>query len=216
MDSKPLFEAEHNGICAFPDMPILAFYEGYFDCVYIILHPFYKEDNSTDLITWKEFIELAGFKDRIQLDLALRNLIRGLSAKWENEEDVVILKQTCKEHHLHIPSEGEFQEALTTSILKSLQDEGHHYLYISDELGFERKVAYIQDVIDDPNNAEFQIGGHDSWYTIKNEILYTVHWDSYFTLLCSDRATVERILAKHPYEGFYCDETTEIYWCCKS
>ena len=59
-------------------------------------------------------------------------------------------------------------------------------------------------------------GGRENWYTNKNEILYTSHWDSHFTLLCSDKKTIESILSKHPFEGFYCDIKTEIYWSCQA
>jgi hypothetical protein len=180
-----------------------------------MLHPFYQTDEHgkiTRIVTWQEFISLAGFKTINQLDIALRNLIRGLVKKWENEEDVETLKRTCNLHNLRMPSEGEFQLAYEKEMLTSLQQQGHHYMFVGDEHGFERKVIYIQDLIDGKDKVQLEYGGHDSWYTNQNEILYTSHWDSHFTMLCSDRKTVESILSKHPFEGFYCDEYTEIYW----
>lgn len=215
INERPPFEAAHNCICAYADMPILDFYKGYFDTVYIMLHPFYQTDekgNIMRIVTWHEFLSLAGFKDINQLDIALRNVIRGLVKKWEHEQDVETLKRTCNIHNLMIPSEGEFQLAYQKQMLGSLQELGHHYMFVSDEFGFERKVVYIQDFIDGKDEVKLEYGGHHSWYTNHNEILYTSHWDSHFTMLCSDRKAVERILAKHPFEGFYCDEFTEIYW----
>jgi hypothetical protein len=38
--NKPPFEAKHDCICAPADVSILEFYKGYFDSVYINLHPF--------------------------------------------------------------------------------------------------------------------------------------------------------------------------------
>jgi len=124
MDSKPPFEAEHNSICAYPDMPILDFYSGYFESVYIILHPFvsFDEQRTGKQVTWKEFIELAGFNDINQLDIALRNFIRGLKTKWENEADVNTLKRVCEAHKLRIPFEGKFQDILENDMLVSLQE----------------------------------------------------------------------------------------------
>jgi len=215
MNSKPPFEAEHNCICAYPGTSILGFYEGYFECVYIILHPFSKieeQGNANEFVTWKNVAQLAGFKDINQLDIALRNSILGLKAKWKNKADVDTLKHTCKMHNLWMPSEGEFQDILISDILVSLQEQGHDYMFIADEHGLERKVAYIQDVIENKDKVELTYAGHENWYTNKHEILYTTHWDSFFTLLCSDRSTIEDILAKHNFEGFYCDRTTEIYW----
>ena len=219
MNSKPPFEAEHNSICAYPDIPILDFYEGYFDSVYIILHPFVSLDEkeaSYKQITWKEFIELAGFSDINQLDIALRNFIRGLKTKWENEADVNRVRRTCDAHKLRIPFEGKFQDILEHDMLVSLQEQGHDYMFIADEHGFERKVIYIQDLIEKKDKIELSYAGHENWYTNKHEILYTTHWDSHFTLLCSTRETIKSILDKHPYEGFYCDSKTEIYWSLKN
>jgi Protein of unknown function (DUF2711) len=215
MNTKPPFEAEHNSVCAYPDIPILEFYHGYYECVYLILHPFDEipeQGKVPQFVTWEAFTKLCGFKDLKQLDIALRNYINGLVAKYKNDADVEILKATCERHGLQIPSEGEFQDALAKDMLNSLQGQGHSYMFIADEHGFERKLVYIQEVIDDTHNLKYQISGHDNWYTNKHEILYTTHWDSFFTLLCSDKATVESILAKHSFEGFYCDPTTVIYW----
>lgn len=217
MNSKPPFEAEHNSICAYPDVPILDFYKGYFDSVYIILHPFVSVDEQKvdKQVTWKQFIELAGFNNINKLDIALRNYIRGLNTTWENEADVNILKSTCETHKLRIPCEGRFQDILEHDMLVSLQEQGHDYVFVADEHGFERKVIYIQDLIEKKDKVEFSYAGHENWYTNKHEILYTTHWDSHFTLLCSARETIKTILDKHPFEGFYCDSKTEIYWSLK-
>jgi hypothetical protein len=215
MTDRPPFEAAHNCICAYADIHILDFYQEYFDTVYIMLHPFYKtnEDGKiTQVITWQEFISLAGFRDINQLDVALRNSIRGLKKKWENEVDVETLMRTAQQHNIRMPSEGEFQDTLEKDMLIALQEQGHHYLFIGDEFGFERKVIYIQDLIEGKDQVTLTYGGHEAWYTNHNEILYASHWDSHFTMLCSDRKTVESILSKHPFEGFYCNGKTEIYW----
>ncbi len=214
-EQRPPFEAAHNCICAYDDIPILDFYKGYYDTVYIMLHPFYRKNeqgNITQLISWQEFISLAGFKDIDQLDIALRNSIGGLKKKWENKADVEQLNRITEQYDLYMPSEGFFQEVLKSQMLTSLRELGHDYLYIADEWGFERKVDYIPAMIAGEQEVKLTYSGHDCWYTNHNEVLYTVHWDSHFTLLCSDRTTVEGILVKHPFEGFYCDDRTEIYW----
>jgi Protein of unknown function (DUF2711) len=219
MQSKPPFEADHNCICTFAGTPILKFYKDYFNSVYIILHPFYKmndQDKIIQIVSWAEVIALTGFKDINQLDIALRNNIGGLISKWKNDQDVELLKSVCKLHNLQMPYEGIFQEALVPEMLLSFQEQGHHYIFVADEFGFERKVTYLPDFIEGKEKIILEYGGRENWYTNKNEILYTVHWDSYFTLLCSNKATVESILHKHPFEGFYCDDKTEIYWSCRT
>ena len=49
-------------------------------------------------------------------------------------------------------------------------------------------------------------------FTHDNELLVTTHWDSHFSMLCSDKETIERIVKCCDLEGFYCDNKTEIYW----
>ena len=215
MTTRPPFEATHNCICSHADIPILDFYKGYFDTVYIVLHPFYKKDVNdkiSQVITWKEFMPLAGFADIKQLDIALRTSILGLREEYENKEYSDRLHNASELNDIWIPSEGLFQDSLEHEILKSLQEFGHHYIFVADEWGYERKLVFIQDMIDGKDNTILTWGAQRNWYTNSNEILYTTHWDSHFTMLCSDKKTVERILATHPFEGFYCDETTEIYW----
>ncbi len=218
MKSKPPFEAEHNCICAFDGMPILEFYKGYFDSVYIILHPFYSlnYDNGIEkTVTWAEMVTLTQFRDINQLDIACRNTIGGLIDKWKNNEDKEKLNMVCKANNLLMPCKGQFDKPLDIEMLLSLQEQGHHYIFVADEFGFERKVTYIQDYIEGTDKPKLQ-WGRENWYTPKNEILYTSHWDSHFTLLCSDKRTIESILSKHAFEGFYCDKDTEIYWSCRA
>ncbi|NRF41408.1 DUF2711 family protein [Pedobacter foliorum] len=218
MTDKPPFEAPHNCICAYADVSILEFYRGCFDSVYIMLHPFYKLDKDNKIIqvtTWKDFQSLAGFENINQLDVALRTNVGGLRIEYENKKDADILRQASELHNLWIPSEGNFQDTLDKEMLRSLQGQGHQYMYIGDEWGFERKLSYIQDVVDGKDDTLLTWGPQKNWYTTHNEILYATHWDSHFTLLCSNKNTVENILFNHRFEGFYCDEKIDIYWSTK-
>lgn len=232
MKEKNAPEVHHNIIPPSADTPILKFYKGYYDCVYIILHPFMKcndiekfikkEETLTKeqflqlterSVSWNEIISLCGFKDIKQVDRALRNMIGGLNKRHHNHEEQAKLDQICELNNLIIPPEGNFSELLLDSMLSAIMELGHDWVYIGDEFGWERKLEYIQDIIDSKVKVNFL---HESWYTPKNEILYTTHWDSHFTLLCSDKETIEKILSKHPFEGFYCDEETEVYWSVTS
>jgi hypothetical protein len=218
LDIKPPFEAEHNCICASSDIPILEFYKGYFDSVYVMLHPFHKKNEKDEVIktvSWAEVVSLTNFKDLNQLDIACRNSIGGLTAKWKNDKDVERLQSVCESNHLWLPTEGGFEEPLKSEMLLSFQEQGYHYMFVADEFGFERKVTFIQEFIDGKDEIKLN-WGRENWYTNKNEILYTSHWDSHFTLLCSDTKTIESILSKHAFEGFYCTGDTKIYWSCQA
>jgi len=68
-----------------------------------MLSPFEKVDENKKVIgyiSWNEVIGLTGFKDINQLDIALRNVIRGLVSKHRNEEDISYWKILAKEMDL--------------------------------------------------------------------------------------------------------------------
>jgi len=218
MNNRPVFEAEHNCICAYADHSILEFYKGYYESVYIILNPFTKLNKATieiEKVKWKDFLKISGLKDINQLDIALRNSISGLNQKYLEKENLSKLNGGCENHGLTPPSEGEFPKILINDFLASLLDLEHQFMFVADEHGFERKLVYIQEVINDPDKVELKFSGHENWYTNKHEVLYTTHWDSFYSLLCSDRQTINTILKKYPFEGFFCDHNTEIYWSLK-
>ncbi|WP_295794476.1 DUF2711 family protein [Mucilaginibacter sp.] len=210
---------------------ILDHYKDYYDSVYIILHPFSKTKlrddkklekhptskgeyvNATQKISWAELLTLSGLPDINRLDIALRNLILGLNKVYSNEEDLRILKESIKKNNLTEPVEGCFSWLLIDDMMAALTALGHEWIYIGDEFGFERKIEFIDDIINDKIELS---SGHESWYTTMNEVLVTTHWDSHFTFLCSDRQTIEKILELYPFEGFYCTPETEVYWSIRS
>lgn len=222
----------NNIISPSDEIPLLDFYKGYYDCIYIILHPFLKvthPDNIdferiwpakqswptkaeilkfTEKVSWSDILLQSDIKDINQLDIALRSSILGLSERPENKQDAKYIVDFTNENNLIRPTEGLFNEVLMNDMLKALISLGHDWIFTGDEFGHERKLQYIQDIIDSNDVEDYR----KNWYTTKNEVLYTTHWDSHYTMLCSDRKTVEKILEKYPFEGFYCNPDTEIFW----
>ena len=99
------------------ETPILDFYKGYYDSIYIILHPFIRITHPdkidferiwpskqswptkaeilkfTEKISWAEILKQSDIKDINQLDIALRSSILGLSKKYENKVDANYLSE---------------------------------------------------------------------------------------------------------------------------
>jgi hypothetical protein len=228
MEERVLPTPDKNIVCAAPDIPILDFYQEYYDSVYVMLHPFikitapdkivFKSGNwpekeqlnkYTEKLSWSEILDISGLETIKRLDVALRTSIGGLKKQLENQEDAEILQTVSEMHYLIEPAEGRFHELLIDDMMKALEYLGHDQVLIGDEFGEEKNLVSTHDVIENKVNP-----GPDrrNLYTHKNEILFTIHWDSFFTMLCSDRQTIEKILEKYPFEGFFCDKTTEIYW----
>lgn len=230
--SKSIAKIAHNIIPPYADTSILDFYKGYYDCVYVILHPFVKNTHPdkinfsldewpdkeeyikyTQKLSWQEFLNLSGIGDLNSLDIALRNRVGGLNKIHTNINDSELLNKVLELNNIMIPCEGSFSDLFENDMLNALIDFGHEWIYIGDEFGFERKIEFIQDIVD---NKTITYYPHQTWYTTMNEILFATHWDSHFTFLCSDKQTVKKILEKYPFEGFYCTPNTEVYWSIRS
>ncbi|WCN39678.1 DUF2711 family protein [Aneurinibacillus uraniidurans] len=224
-------EPHRYAVCAPADIPIKTFYKGVFDEVFIFLHPFIKPITidiesfypdtypckndvirTCELITWTEFLKLSCIRDFRQLDIGLRTMILGLRKQFANEHLAKVIKDTCEQKKLVPPTEGCLPELLTNRLLQAVKNEGHDWFWVGDEFCTERKLEYIDDLVKDNDPFGNQ---HLNLFTHDNKILFTTHWDSHFSMVCSDKDTINKIVDYCNLEGFYCDEQTEIYWSCQ-
>jgi Protein of unknown function (DUF2711) len=224
-DTRMLPEPHRYAVCASEDIPIKEYYKEVFEEVYIFYHPFIKpktidwkesssfgkNDISThcEPVTWKEFLELSLIDSYKKLDKGMRTFIGGLNQQFADKDTAEVIHEVCEKNKLIIPSEGYFSELLLNKILDAIKKEGHEWIWCGDEFGTERKLQFIEDLIEDNNafgNQRVNLFTHDA------SILLTTHWDSHFSLLCSDKETVHRIVTLCNLEGFYCTDKTQIYW----
>ncbi|MFF2875029.1 DUF2711 family protein [Gottfriedia sp. NPDC057991] len=227
-NTRILPEPHRYSVCASIDMSIKECYKGVFEEVYIFYHPFIKPItldydsfeydnypgkndiiNNCEVVSWKQFLTISGIKTYKELDIGLRTYITGLEPKYQNAETEKVIQKCCEEHQLIIPTEGSFPEILMNSILSTIKNEGHEWIWNGDEFCTERKLEYIDDLIE--ANKTFP-NGHINFFTHDHNILLTTHWDSPFSMLCSDKSTIGKIVKACNLEGFYCDDQTEIVW----
>ncbi|GAA0769832.1 DUF2711 domain-containing protein [Ideonella azotifigens] len=209
--------------------PILPFYEGVFEAAYIILNPFMRPrpssvgpsvemmaDLSADKlcrayepVSWAQILELSGLPSLASIDVALRTAIGGLNAQHANKENAALLDVSLKRHGLLPPCEGLFPELMQDPMLSFMQSLDQDWAWVGDDVGTERKLHWIDDL--KPASAKHHLV-RASVFTPDKTSLWTVHWDSHFSLFCSTQENIAR-LAEHPgLEGFACDTSTEIYW----
>jgi hypothetical protein len=213
---------------------ILTFYQGYYDTVFIIFHPFIKPKKgyefdvendypdktsvcmNFDKVLWLDILRECDFEDFDRLDIALRNWIGGLVAKHQNPMDVEKLKRVCKKFNIIEPNEGRFQDCLIDNMISSIKELGYDRIVFGDEWGDKQEAVLITE-LESKNNDYNELLDFEpnNVFTEDHKILYTVHWDSHFTLLCSDTFTIKGIVDKFQFEGFYAIEETEIYWSVK-
>ena len=230
--SRVLPEPHRYAVCPPADTPIKEYYKGVFEEIFIFFHPFIKPKTmeyelfcpstypgkndiieNCEAITWEQIVEMTGINSTRQLDIGLRTLISGLKAKYENKDVAKVIESVCLEKRMIPPTEGFFPEFLMNAILQQIIKEGHEWIWCGDEFSTERKLEYIEDLIAD--NHVFR-NAHMNLFTNDNKILITTHWDSHFSMLCSDNYTVNKIVEACNLEGFYCSENTEIYWSVRN
>lgn len=230
-DARLLPEPHRYAICAPEGMPIKEFYTGLFEEVFVFFHPFIKaKTNDFDLfnpdtdksrnelqkncekLTWTQFLTLTGIDSYKQLDIGLRTSISGLREEYQDQNTAELIHKTCREKLISAPSEGSFPETIMNGLLEAIKITGHEWIWLGDEFCTERKLMYIDDLIRDNN----LLGQGKNLFTHDNGMLITTHWDSHFSLLCSDKKTVEQLVNSSELEGFYCNEKTKIYWSLSS
>ncbi len=198
------------------------YYKGYFESVYVLLHPFVKpitkvDDidwtdknsiiKSAEPISWAEVIEKTQFKTISEVDIGLRSYILGIKEEFCNKKFVSYINDLTEKAGIEPFSEGKLMPLLENKVLEAIKHLGHEWLWLGDELCSERKIHWIDDII-----KEDIIPCHGCIFTNNNELLVTTHWDSHCSFLCGSKKDIDKILQFHKFEGFFCTNKTEVYW----
>ena len=214
------------------DGNILEYYGGTFEAVYVSLHPFIKAmskekekftpdtyPNRTSIVKnfrpvyWSEVAQRTNLPSFAAVDIGLRTMIGGLKKEFENLVYADKLEALWETEGILPPSEGCFSDLLHDSILQSIQGLGYEWLWIGDEFGSERKLDWIDD-LKEQNNGPTR--GHCNAFTPDKKLLWTTHWDSHFSFLCSSRDNLSAIENTSKLEGFFCEPSTEVYWSVRT
>lgn len=204
---------------------ILDFYRSHFESVYIMLHPFlllksmpierFERDDwpskieineGCNPLSWKDVLEKIDLNSISEIDIGLRSIIGGLNKKFRNDVFVKSILKLAKENII-LPSEGDLAPLIENRLFGSLKTLGFHWFWLGDELGTERKLCSVEEIIEGD-----KILAHGNTFSHDHKVLITTHWDSHFSLLCSSKNVIDNVLKLENFEGFYATEKTEMYW----
>ena len=232
MNARILPEPDRFAVCPL-DGPILPFYDGVFEAAYVLLSPFLRRRSSALVledgmpadaaaqdrrdawmpVRWSEVQRLSGLPTLAAVDVALRTRIGGLKAEFADKAMARQLSESLEQHRLLAPGEGSFPALTLEPMLSFLQSLDQQWLWVGDEFCTERELHWIDDL--KPASAKRTLH-RENVFTPDKSSLWTVHWDSHFSLFCSTRQNVER-LSRHPdLEGFRCEAATEVYWSVRN
>ena len=210
------------------DGGILEYYAGTFEAVYISLNPFLKPISikkaefkpgtypnrasiatNCEPVSWSEVAQLAKLPSLAAVDIGLRTGIGGLKKELENQNYTAVIDALGDTHGILSPIEGLFSDLLHDKILQSVQGLGYEWLWVGDEFCTERKLHWIDDL---KNQDEGLTRRRFNVFTPDKQLLWTSHWDSHFSFLCSSHEKLNAIQNLSNLEGFFCTESTEVYW----
>jgi len=206
----------------------LEYYSATFEAVLVVFHPFIKAlsirseqfapatypDRSQIVshcipVSWAEVAPKAGLPSIASVDIGLRTRIRGLKAEFSNEEFANKIDRLIQSDQILPPPEGTFSDLLHDKMLQSIQDLGYEWVWVGDELGTKRRLHWIEDLKLPGAKAT---AGHCNVFVPDKSILWTTHWDSHFSFLCSSKRKLDTIQKANRFEGFFCTPLTEVYW----
>jgi len=208
------------------DGKILEYYDGTFEAVFVLLHPFIQAVSigveqffpatypsraalvpNCSPVSWKEVASKAGLRSLAAVDIGLRTMIRGLKVELSNQDYADRIESLIDSHQILPPPEGCFSDLLYDRVLQAIQSLGYQWVWVGDEFGTERKLIWIEDLKGPTAKAT---SGHCNVFTPDKELLWTTHWDSHFSFLCSSRHNLAAIQEANQFEGFFCTPLTEV------
>ena len=226
MGSRTLPPGDVYATCPF-DGSVKDYYANVFDAVYVALSPFIRPSRlaaerfcperyptksellaSCDPVAWSEVVRLSGLPSLAAVDVALRTQIHGLRGELQNPGYAKQLESLYETGTIMPPGEGEHSPFLYAPVLTIFKDLGHEWVWVGDELCTERKLHWIQDLIDRPS----EIKGLANMFTPDRSLLWSVHWDSHFSFICGSRFRLDEVRLSERVEGFWCEDETEVYW----
>jgi hypothetical protein len=161
-------------------------------------------------VSWEEIASKAGLPSLAAVDVGLRTMIGGLKPEFSNEEYSTNIELLYGSDQILPPPEGFFSDLLHDKILQAIQSLGYEWVWVGDEFCSERKLYWIDDL--KAQDAQATVRRHCNVFTPDKELLWTTHWDSHFSFLCSSKRNLVTIQEAYQFEGFFCTPSTEVYW----
>jgi len=220
-------EAQHFTYPSY-EGPLLSAYEGRFECAYAVLHPFVllpERDANSDCpdddeflagcsrYRWDQVASETNLKTYSEINHGLLSGIRALRTEFENAaaRDAIESFLLRRKGQIWPPSEGGFPMLLRGDITRIFE------MANVDELLFVPEFPEMDPVSNLKAVDICTTGGrvrHDRGTLLAPDrsFLFTVDWDSFFTLFYGPFGLVSRAVEENRIEGFFLGSTTSHGW----
>jgi len=203
-------------------------YGGAFECVFVALHPFvrvpaelgwsatrqYPGDGEIAArgakVAWMEVAAAAGLQSCARVNQALLTSIGSLDDYLADAAGRDKLKGFLESEPIWMPVEGRFEPLLQADLLHVFAEAG------ADELIFVPEFPHSEPVTRLPlaglRSGSVAFPARGTLLAPDHSFLFTVDWDSFFTLFYGARSFVARVAAALDLEGFFATPNTEHAW----
>lgn len=210
------------------ESPLLDAYNRAFESVFILLHPFIRVPDElawrftkhypTDgqilahgaKCTWAEVASQTGIATCARLNQALLTAAGSLAGYLCDYPARDALQSFLQSESVWMPGQGAFEPQLQSDILSAFAHAGYTDLIFVPEFPRADPIERLR--INDLQQRRQPFPGHGSLVAPDASFLFTVDWDSFFTLFYGPREFVDHIARTRNLEGFFASPLTEHAW----
>jgi hypothetical protein len=208
--------------------PLMDAYGRRFECVYVVLHPFvrvplemawkatrqYPTDEqilaSGAKCAWAEVAARVGIGSCARLNQALLTATGSVVDYLCDYPARDRLQSFLQAQPVWMPGQGAFEALLQQDFLAAFVAAGHQELVFVPE--FPASDAVERLCVADVRERARPFPGRGSLVAPDASFLFTVDWDSFFTLFYGARGFVQEFVRARKIEGFFAAPTTEHNW----
>jgi hypothetical protein len=212
--------------------PLAAAYGGRFECVFLALHPFVRVPESLAWSTtksypndaeirtvgakyrWAEVAKETGLGTCAQINQALLTSIGSLDDYLADPSGRDKLHRFLESHPVWMPVEGRFEPLLQPALLDAFSAAGAAELIFVPEFPTCDPVVQlsVNELSNSTRNGTAPFPARGTLLAPDASFLFTVDWDSFFTLFYGSRSFVTSVAAARNLEGFFATPNTEHAW----
>lgn len=218
------------------DAPLIEAYGNRFESAFVILHPFvavpeglswktarkYPSDGQILSVgakrTWASVAAETGIGTCAKMNQALLTSIRSINDELCDIAACDALKSFVTSETVWMPAEGSFQPLLQDDFVDAFESAGHETLIFVPEFPTIDPIKGIE--LAKLRTREAPFPDHGSLVSPDASFLFTVDWDSFFTLFYGPLDFVTDVVRRRGLEGFFATATTDHFWfnysmgCC--
>ena len=209
-------------------VPLVEAYDSRFEAAFIVLHPFIRVAEAmawkatgqypTDQqilaagakLRWTEAMATTGLGSCARMNQALLTSIGAVREHLADPDGVKSLQKLLENEPVWMPTEGRFEPLLHRDLLYAFQAAGAGELIFVPEFPAADPIVRLDVAGLRDGSIPFPVRG--TLLAPDAKFLFTVDWDSFFTMFYGRREFIRQVAGALDLEGFFATPNTEHAW----